>query len=119
MSRINSALNLPPLPCPSRIVSLAGSGVGQLSCTLISAGISTGVFVDTLALLFRDRMAPIVIVGRARAFGRHHGRSQWIFRRTAHAKRGTIRRLLQSLQDLRADALGGLVDDNLAQVKDS
>src|SRR5271165_6043495 len=48
MSRTNSALNLPPLPCPSRMVSLAGSGVGQQSCTVISAGVSTGVFVDTI-----------------------------------------------------------------------
>ena len=38
-SRINSALSLPPLPCPNRIVSLAGSGSGQLSSTI--------VFVDT------------------------------------------------------------------------
>ena len=42
-SRINSALSLPPLPCPSRTVSLAGSGAGQLSSKLIS----TLVFVDT------------------------------------------------------------------------
>ena len=110
---INSALSLPPEPCPRRIVSLGASGAGQLK----SKFILTLVFVDTPALLTRDRMAPVVIVGRARPFSGNHGRSQWIFRRAAHAKRGAIGRLFQSLQNLRADALSRFVNRNFAEIK--
>src|SRR5208282_6459453 len=64
-------------------------------------------------------MAPIVVVGGACSFTRDHRRSQWVFRSTSHAKRGTIRRLLQSLQNLGADALGGFVYCNFTQIEDS
>ena len=57
-------------------------------------------------ILTCGRVAAIVIISRARAFGRNHRRAQWIFRSAAHTKRGTIGRLLQSLQDLGADAFG-------------
>src|SRR5262252_651822 len=47
----------------------------------------------------------IVIVGRARAFRRYHGRTQRILRRALHRKRRTLVRLLDPLQNHPADTL--------------
>src|SRR5580700_6814947 len=47
----------------------------------------------------------IVVVGRARAFGRYHGRAQRIFRRALHGKGRTLVRLLDALENQAADAL--------------
>src|ERR1700686_417222 len=62
-------------------------------------------------------MAPIVIIGSACSFVRNHWCSQRIFRGTAHAKRGAICRLLQTLEHLRTDAVGGLVYGKVTQIK--
>src|SRR5579859_6904418 len=48
----------------------------------------------------------IVIVGRARTFGRYHRRAERIFRRTLHGERRAFVRLLDALQNQSADALG-------------
>src|SRR5580765_7249590 len=47
----------------------------------------------------------IVIVGRARAFGRYHGSAERIFRRALHGKCRALMRLLDALQNQSADAL--------------
>ena len=46
-----------------------------------------------------------MIVGRACAFGRNHGRAQRIFRRALHGKRRAFVRLLDALENQAADAL--------------
>src|SRR5208283_3323023 len=53
ISRINSALSLPPLPCPRRIVSFTAIGAGQLS----SRFLSTVLFADTRSPSFQSHVA--------------------------------------------------------------
>ena len=60
---------------------------------------------DPLAIR-RLEMAAIGVVGRARPFGRHHGRAQRRLRRALLAERRAVVRLLQPFQDLAADADG-------------
>src|SRR5437016_1578455 len=51
----------------------------------------------------------IVVVSRARTFGRYHGSAQRVFGRAFHGKRRTIVRLLDALKNQPADALRRLV----------
>ncbi len=62
-------------------------------------------------------MSAVAIVRGARAFGAHHRRAQRIFGRAAPDKRRAIRRLLQSFQDLRADALRRFLDVELGDAE--
>src|SRR5713101_6433171 len=110
-SRINSALSLPPLPCPSRTMSFANSGTGQVISAMVFS--SLGIFNSSACL----GMAAVVVIGGAGAFRRDHRSSQRILRRTANGECRAIRWLLQSLQHLRADALGRFIGSNQLQVK--
>src|SRR5205807_4567662 len=48
----------------------------------------------------------IVVVSRARALGGYHRGSQRVFRRALHGESRALARLLESLQNQSADALG-------------
>src|SRR5579864_1370911 len=76
----------PPPPCASTMRSSATRGTGQFR-------------LNELILA-----SAIVIVGRARAFRRYHGRAERILRRALHRERGALVRLLDALQDESADA---------------
>src|SRR5215831_10614449 len=52
----------------------------------------------------RRQVPAVVVVGRTRAFGRYHRGALRSLGRTLRAKRGTVRRFLQALEDLTADA---------------
>src|ERR1019366_9351930 len=55
-----------------------------------------------------NHMAPVLVIRGAGALGRYHWRAQWIFRRASYGKCGAVHGLLQTLEHLCADALGGL-----------
>src|SRR5579864_4420649 len=77
----------PPPPCASTMRSSATRGTGQLRLNEVILA------------------SAIVIVGRARALGRYHGRAQRIFRRALHGECRAFVRLLDALQNQSADAL--------------
>src|SRR5579871_2672575 len=77
----------PPPPCASTMRSSATRGTGQLRLNEVILA------------------SAIVIIGRARAFGRYHGSAQRIFRRALYRKRGALVRFLDALQNQAADAL--------------
>src|SRR6266576_4250567 len=77
----------PPPPCASTMRSSATRGTGQLRLNEVILA------------------SAIVIVGRARPFGRYHRRAQRIFRRALHGKRRAFVRLLDALENQAADAL--------------
>src|SRR5579862_1549334 len=96
MSRKSSALRRPPLPCPSTIRPRCSSGAGQTNEAVSVAAVS--------GMISGNGMASVLVISGAGALGRNHGRAQRRHRRAALAERRTIDRLLQPLQDQRADA---------------
>ena len=61
-------------------------------------------------------MPAVLVVGRAGAFGRDHGRAQRLLGRAASAEGGALVGLLEAAQDLAGDAVGRLLGDQLADV---
>src|ERR1017187_7450894 len=113
-SRSRSALSLPPDPCPSRMRSLAGSGVGQVIIALGGRGLVGQALSPAnlwVAKLGRSSYgSPEKVIRRAGAFARDHGRAQRRLRRASDSEGGAIDGFRQALQNLRGDAFGGLLD---------
>src|SRR5579859_3649317 len=95
----SSALNLPPLPWPSKILSPAGSGTGH-EIPFDDANFSV--------MKSHHSVTAISKVSRTGAFGRNHGRSQRLLRCAAFSKSRAFGWFFESLQHLCADAFGRL-----------
>ena len=101
-SRTSCAVSLPPLPWPITIVLWCDqrqrdTRAQSFAPLLHAAGTHASSFD-------RHQMPAVVVIGRARAFGRNHRGAQRSLRRALRAERRTIVRLLQPLQHLAADA---------------
>src|ERR1019366_1043009 len=109
-----SALSLPPDPWPSRMRSLAGSGVGQVIIALGGRGLVGQALPPANLWVARGGRSsygpPEKVISGAGAFARDHGRAQRRLRRAAGAEGAAIDRFRQALQNLRGDAFGGLLD---------
>src|SRR6267142_6795243 len=103
---IRSAVIRPPLPWPKRICSYCVRGAGHASALTSTSGMAASFHrYGGIAALHFGRLEPaVMIIGGAGPLRRDHRRSQRRLGRAVGAEGGALRRLLQPLQNLAADA---------------